>query len=618
MAACLALIQGLIGGTRMIYGFFPYAVAGVAAVLSLVSLRRPSSRPSLVCLSSTLLLAGYVLLRAWGSPNDYLARTDAFMAAACLIVYLLTALYLTEARPRIWVVLVLLAVALVHAGVGAYQFKTGSNFMLFGFDRGDTYGSRASGLLICPNHTACYFIAVGLLGLSITVWSRFKGPIRILTGYLALLCLLGLAITQSRGGYLSAILALGAFAGLSLWTVRIYNPQHFSIAFLVTLGSLVLLLGTAAGIMMESRAISGRIHQIGTASEDVRWYNWLATIDQFKSSPLLGTGAGTHLFYGRLYRRPQLQSDPIHSHGDYLQLLAEYGIVGGVLAAAFLASHIRCGVRTARQVTLRRLCNSFDPPRSDTLALTLGSLGAVTALLAHSVVDFNMHIPGNALLFAFIFGMLSGPGADPTAETPAPKPELLFRGGVVLAGISLLTAIACKYPGEKHANDCRNALNAKNFPECIRLAEMAIENDPANFNSYFYQGEANRVLGANMTNYALREASFLEAIAAYRAGLKYFPQDESFWVRLGQCLDATYQFDDAEEAYRNAINADPALGILYSYYGAHWRLVGEEESAQKCEDTAHALCPNEKHEISMGEPPSLLKLRRAEPPPSPK
>ena len=53
---------------------------------------------------STLLLAGYVFCRAWVSPVPYLARTDAFMIAGALLVYLLTSLYIHEARARLWIV----------------------------------------------------------------------------------------------------------------------------------------------------------------------------------------------------------------------------------------------------------------------------------------------------------------------------------------------------------------------------------------------------------------------------------------------------------------------------------------------------------------------------------
>jgi len=378
----------------------------------------------------------------------------------------------------------------------------------------------------------------------------------------------------------------------------------------------VLFLGLSAGLMKHNRAINERLSRIDTASEDVRWYNWLASIDQFKLNPVWGTGAGTHLYYGRLFRYPSLQVDPEHSHNDYLEMLAEYGWVGEGLAVLFLITHLGNGLKTVRHVTLRRLCNAVGSARSDTLALTLGSLGAVAAIMAHSVVDFNLHIPGNALLFAFLFGMLGSPGIERPEKLRITSPETLLRGALALGGIGLLAAIATLYPGERYTNQSRIALGADAFPECIRLAELAIAKDPLNSDIHFYQGEAYRAIAANMPGYALREHYFEQAIAAYRNGLKLFPENENLWIRLGQCLDATFQLDEAEEAYGNAIRNDPNLGILYAYYGAHLRLTGAQEGAKKCEAVARKLGMGRTREIGMGEPPTLANsLLKSDSPP---
>jgi len=617
LAAALVLIQCLIGGTRLVYSFPPYAIAGLAAVLSVISIKRPISKPSGICVGSALLLTGYVVARAWFSPNAYLARTDAFMVVGCLVVYLLTALYLNESRHRYLILGALFAVAAVHLGVGAIQFKTGEEFMLFDFNGGG-YGSRASGMLICPNHLAGFLEALALLALSMTIWSRCRFFIKLVTGYVALMCLMGVAITGSRGGYLSLLCGLFVFAALSLWIVRIRDKRRFLLLLFVTVLALAALIGGAVELMTKSSAIRSRLTRIGTASEDVRKYNWLATIDQFKISPLLGTGSGTHLYYGRLFRRSQIQSDPQHSHGDYLELLAEYGVAGGLLVGLFLFVHIRGGLKTARQVTLRRLCNVAGPPtgpaRSDTLAITLGALSAVAAILAHSVVDFNMHIPGNALLFAFLFGMLASPGVEYPEEIRLFSREVLLRGALAGMGVALIAVIGTQYEGEQLANRARLAMGAADYTKSIRLAERAIAKDPLNPNAYFYKGESLRALAANMSNYALREHYFQQASAAYTDGLKVFPENEDFWVRLGQCMDGSFQFAEAEEAYLNAIKNDPNLGILYAYYAAHLRLTGDLEGAAKCDAAARGLGAEGIPEIGMGEVPSLLKMRPSDEP----
>ena len=613
LAVALVLIQCFIGGTRPSFAYPTYAILGAAAVLSLVSIRRPSCKPSLACIGSALLFAGYLLIRAVFSPNPYLARSDEFLVVACLLVYLLTALYMTDSRARNWVMAALFLVAVVHVGVGMVQFRGGDNYMLIpGFSRGETYAFRASGMLICPNHLACFLEAAALLALGLTFWSRCRIQIKMLTGYIALVCVFGLAITGSRGGYLSFVAGVLVFVVLSLWIVRLYNTQGFSLAVLATLMAFVVFIGTAVTLMQASQGIRDRLHSLNGMTPDMRWHIWLAAADQFKTSPLVGTGAGTFLYNGRLFRHPRVQNDPVHAHNDYMELLAEYGVVGGVFGLIFLGVHVGTGVSTVRQLTLRRLCNSFGPARSDSLALAVGALGAVAALMAQSVVDFNMHIPGNALLFAFVFGMLANTGNDRQVDECADRREMALRGGLSLLGIGILTAVAVRYQGEQLSTRSRLAMEAAHYDECIRLAELAMEKDPHNPNSCFYLGEAHRAIAAKISSYPLREQRYEQAIAAYRKGLESFPENENLWVRLGQSFDGIYQFGEAEEAYLNAIRNDPNLGVLYAYYAEHLRISGDLEGAKECDDAAKGLRAQAVEPIGMRELPSLFNL---DPPP---
>ena len=56
----------------------------------------------------------------------------------------------------------------------------------------------------------------GLLNLALVFWSASRPLIRVLAGYCALMCFAGVALTGSRGGYLSVVFGLGVFAVLAL------------------------------------------------------------------------------------------------------------------------------------------------------------------------------------------------------------------------------------------------------------------------------------------------------------------------------------------------------------------------------------------------------------------
>src|SRR5205085_9096902 len=93
----------------------------------------------------------------------------------------------------------------------------------------------------------------------------------------------------------------------------------------------------------------------------------------------------------------------------------EYGIVGGVLFLLFLAAHLHHGWRNFQRLGPRRVAISRNLA-SYSLALNLSALAAVAAYMVHSVVDFNLHIPANALLMAFVFGLLANPGIPSDEE----------------------------------------------------------------------------------------------------------------------------------------------------------------------------------------------------------
>ena len=73
-----------------------------------------------------------------------------------------------------------------------------------------------------------------------------------------------------------------------------------------------------------------------------------------------------------------------------------------------------------------RLLKAADPMD---LALHMGAFAACCGLLVHSFVDFNLHIPSNALLFLLQAALATSP------TTPSVSPERLRRTVVKSAAI---------------------------------------------------------------------------------------------------------------------------------------------------------------------------------------
>jgi len=112
------------------------------------------------------------------------------------------------------------------------------------------------------------------------------------------------------------------------------------------------------------------------------------TLRIFLDHPVIGTGLGTlqmvyppydSLYDGRIVN---------HAHNDYLEALAETGILGGLCCLWFLSV-----------LFLHALKGLFNLGTSFGATLNFSGLIACCGLLVHSLVDFNLHIPANALLF---------------------------------------------------------------------------------------------------------------------------------------------------------------------------------------------------------------------------
>ncbi|MFL6538257.1 MAG: O-antigen ligase family protein, partial [Chthoniobacterales bacterium] len=554
-------IQVLIGGTRMVFSLPAYLIAGVAGIVAMISLRRPKPSPCRVCLLVTTLAFAYLLGRALLSPTPYIARSDIYCALAALVVYFAFALVLTNPLARMVFVLGLLLFAIVHVLIGAVQFRDGNNFMPIAWLQRYDYGTRASGFYVCPNHLAGFLEVVGVFGLSIACWSRWPIWAKLLIGYLAGVCYVGLIITGSRGGNLSAGASLIVFVGLSLVALRSTTPRFFwQVTAIGTAAALVIVV--VAGLAVT------RSHYLTTRAatviepKNVRRELWDAALRQWNVAPVIGTGSGTYMYYGRFFRNPGMQRDPVFVHNDYLHLLAEYGLLGGAAMAAVIAFHLRHGFRSFARLGPKRVAAS-QRLFSNGLALNIGALSSVAAYAVHEALDFNLHIPANALLMAFVFGVLANYGLVREREaTSVSRLDLVPRLGLGALAVLLICASARLFPGELFSERARMAVRDNRPAFAIVNATRGLKYDPQNPDLYYRLGEARMAIGDTIGDPIAAKSFYNDAAEALSTARSIAPQDETYAIELASALDSAERFSEAEWIFYEAMQLDPRSDSL--------------------------------------------------------
>jgi len=569
LVGSFAVIQALIGGTRLVFSLPAYGLLAVMAVVAATSIGQIKSRPNRVCLFSTALFLGYVVARAVLSPVDYLARPDTYLVLGCLIVYLFVAFVFTDAKPRVLFFFFLLAVAVVHVCIGAIQFRDGTNYMLISFLQRFDYGRRASGLYVCPNHLAGFLEVVGIFGLSIACWGRWSVWVRLVALYGACACYVGVLLSASRGGYVSCLASFLVFLVLSIAVLVRTGRQFFKrIGGALVIFVIATLIG--GGLLTNKMLyLNDRVGPLAAEQHDIRDDLSQAALQQWKLQPLIGTGSGTYLFYGRQFRTDRVDADPVEVHNDYLHLLAEYGIIGGVGFLIFLGVHLLRGWKNFQRLGPKRVAASTSL-LSNRLALQIGALSAVGAYLVHSAVDFNLHIPANALLLAFVFGLLANAGLSQGAK------RLTIIQLAPLPILGIVVAIQCVrlLPAEYFAERARVALRDNDPTTSATYAVRALETEQKNPNIYYYLGQAGVLEGNAATDPEKRGFLFQVSITAFKKGWELVRQDETFPLALASVYDGLEQFPEAESMYEVATQLDPNSPATKAGYKAHlerWR-----------------------------------------------
>lgn len=283
---------------------------------------------------------------------------------------------------------ILLFIGLLQGLLGLFQFFISPGW-IFGYIN-QSY--RVSGTLINHNHFA------GLLEMLIPVAfalayvssRRSDGAARAYL-YLLASAFMGLALlfSVSRMGIFSFLVTI-----FFLTMVLQFRSFQRKRAVFLGLGMLALVLAGSLwiGVGVIVQRYADLIGEEALLNEG-RIVVFRDAIRMIAANPL-GVGVGKFQDRYRAFQtfRPELIFE--HAHNDYLETAAEWGVPTAIVFWAFILFVIVRAVRV------------FASTRSrEQSGILLACIGAIFSILVHSLTDFNLQIPSNAMLFFTFVGV---------------------------------------------------------------------------------------------------------------------------------------------------------------------------------------------------------------------
>jgi len=283
------------------------------------------------------------------------------------------------------IVIAIMVMALFQALYGMLAFVGGQETILGIWPKTNSIGS-VSGTFYNRNHLA------GLLAVAMPLsaaylfsrrWdpSHHRLPVIRTTIAIVYLLITGAALigTASRLGILVAVV------GFALWA-WLYMREEGNAAYARYGWAALILIPLVAGVWFGPEHLIERLLQIDESTGRLRI--WGAMLDAPLKVWTWGVGAGAFHDVFKLIHPLGHAKSVWRAHNEYLQLVFEFGLVGIALLTPVLLLWI----------------NKCRP--SQLTSLQRGALAGVVAVLVHNIAEFDMQIPGTAVVFWIAAGLL--------------------------------------------------------------------------------------------------------------------------------------------------------------------------------------------------------------------
>jgi len=439
----------------------------------------------------------------------------------------------------LWIPFIPLAViGALEAAIGLSQHAEAADVV------SGTYVNRNhfAGLLemILPGTVAC--------GIALVKGGSFRSPsiLRTLSGsamfVAATSIFVAIVYSQSKMGFVATLVGLLAMGIVALGSGLPARRKWFWLA-----GLAAILLGVFI-FFPSDQTIEGFGNAFADDSTgEGRLPIAADTLHLIADFPIFGSGLGT---YGSAFAKYQSKNIDVgfdYAHNDYLQLLAELGIVGFSLLTFCIVVIVTKAYRVAT-----------SEPDSTNRLLGLGCFAGMLAIALHSLVDFNLYMPANAMVLVWIAAIAMGLPSTSNVRIQKSTWRIPLRPVVLALSCMLLAfSIGSLVFIAKFSTDAQAERRFCRFGICDIDSVLAAQSGV----------EGGSFAGAPQP--LLTEAVWRDPSAPGR------------WSNLGQALAARGQIEQARKCFANALRLGPNVPPLLLAAAKFYEKTGDHANALK-------------------------------------
>ena len=540
----------------------------------------------------------------WVSPTAWRGWYELIYALEA-VIFLWVLVNNVRTRAHLWVLITLAISPAAYAiFIGFYQFfqnpsKLANAYAEYGLRLSPDFFGQATGSFADPNSFAAFLLILLPSLLIAGLVPRLPVILRVLCLYIGVMFVISIFLTQLFWPLLILLIVLlilpwacflrpsrrvwGSLLGVSLLVIVVLPLAFFSPQF-------------------KTRAVQA----MGGEGEAVRLVLWQEALEITLDAPISGAGGGSFSAEFEQSERQSLEKLPMTPHNDYLLILSEYGMLGGVLfllpSLLVLWYAIQHWRSEPYRVKLKDAKDAIMPLKKFFLLIGLASVLSFALCLFSSFVFYTPVLTLYGVLF---FSILVKSSFKRRLNIPHGGWMRLgyFCLGLVLAvGFYSISASRIQAQAlELHARQRLDQIVEQRvhvsgstdlLDEVIELYEAAILLDPDNVDVWiglsaatcqqFYRNPANyAATGALASDYAQRA---IELSETYWMG----------WAQLGIAQGLGGNDAAAETALARALELAPNNCNAHYYWAAYCSHFKERHS-EAIESVQRALEINPNH-----------------------